>query len=112
MSQVNQLELQLENAKELIRRRQMALRLATVPEFKELILDDFMVKECARYVQASCDPALKAEERADALNMAQAAGHLKRYLSVVVQMGAHSERELPSLEEAITEARVEEESGH
>ena len=111
MSQVNQLELQLENAKELIRRRQMALRLANIPEFKELILDDFMVKECARYAQASADPALKAEERADSLNMAQAAGHLKRYLSVVVQMGAHSERELSSLEEAISEARVEEQAG-
>ena len=110
MSQVNQLELQLDAAKELIRRRQLALRLATLPEFKELILDDFMVKECARYVHASSDPALKAEERADALNMAQAAGHLKRYLSVVVQMGAHSEREIGSLEEAIAEARVEEES--
>lgn len=108
MSQVTQLENQLASAKELVRRRNLALRLATIPEFKELILDEFMVKEAARYVHSSADPALKAEERADALNMAQAAGHLKRFLSVTVQMGAHAERELVSLEDAIQEARVEE----
>lgn len=108
MSQVTQLENQLVAAKELVRRRHLALKLATIPEFKELILDEFMVKEAARYVHSSADPALKAEERADALNMAQAAGHLKRFLSVTVQMGAHSEREMPSLEAAIDEARAEE----
>lgn len=107
MSQVTQLEHQLVAAKELVRRRNMALRLANVPEFKELILDDFMVKEAARYVHSSADPALKPDERADALNMAQASGHLKRFLSVTVQMGAHAERELTSLEEAIDEARAE-----
>ena len=107
MSQVTQLEHQLVAAKELVRRRNMALRLANIPEFKELILDDFMVKEAARYVHSSADPALKPDERADALNMAQASGHLKRFLSVTVQMGAHAERELTSLEEAIDEARAE-----
>lgn len=107
MSQVTQLEHQLVAAKELVRRRNMALRLANIPEFKELILDDFMVKEAARYVHSSADPALKPDERADALNMAQASGHLKRFLSVTVQMGAHAERELTSLEEAIDEARLE-----
>jgi hypothetical protein len=108
MSQVSQLEAQLQNAKELIQRRQAALRLANVPEFKQLILEDFMVKEAARYVQSSGDPALKAEERADALAIAQASGHLKRYLHVIVQMGAHAEREIVNLEEAIEEARQEE----
>lgn len=107
MSEVTQLEHQLVAAKELVRRRNMALRLANIPEFKELILDDFMVKEAARYVHSSADPALKPEERSDALNMAQASGHLKRFLSVTVQMGAHAERELASLEEAIDEARSE-----
>ena len=107
MSQVTQLEHQLVAAKELVRRRNMALRLANIPEFKELILDDFMVKEAARYVHSSADPALKPDERADALNMAQASGHLKRFLSVTVQMRAHAERELTSLEEAIDEARLE-----
>jgi cation transport regulator ChaC len=108
MSQVTQLETQLKTAKELVRRRQMALALSNVPAFKELIIDDFMTKEAARYVQSSADPALKPDERADALAMAQASGHLKRYLSVIVQMGAHSERELPALEQAIDEARAEE----
>lgn len=66
-------------------------------------MDNFCLKECARYVQASGDPALNAESRQDALNIAQAAGHLKRYLSVVIQMGNHAERQMPDLDNAILE---------
>ena len=108
MNQVTQLENQLVAAKELVRRRQLALKLSEIPEFKELILDEFMVKEAARYVHGSADPALKPEERADSLAMAQASGHLKRFLSITVQMGAYAEREMSSLEAAIDEARIEE----
>lgn len=111
MSNLSQLENQLVQAKELISRRNMAIKLASNPEFKELIIEGFMLKEAARYVQSSSDPALKAEERADALAMAQASGHLKRYLSVTVQMGAFAERDLANLEEAIDEARSEDQQG-
>lgn len=108
MSEVLALENQLANSKELIERRQMALRLAKNTDFKKLVLEGFCLEEAARYVQASGDPALSAEERADALAMAQASGHLKRFLSVTVQMGAHCERDLPDLEQALADARAEE----
>lgn len=108
MSEVIALENQLEASKELIERRRLALRLSENADFRKLILDEFCVKECARYVHTSGDPAIAPNERADALAMAQAAGHLRRFLSVTVQMGAHAERELSNLEEALTEARAEE----
>lgn len=108
MNQVEQLEQQLKEAKTLVRTRQMAIRLAQNPDFKELILDGFCMVEAARFVQQSGDPALGAEERADALAMAQASGHLKRFLSAAYQMGAHSERTMGELEAAIDEARLEE----
>lgn len=107
MSEVFALERQLTEAQEIIKLRDNALKLYASPEFKSLILDRFCTQECARYAQSSADPALSAEQRADSLNMAQAAGHLRRFLSITVQMGNHAERQVPDLEDAIEEARQE-----
>jgi len=108
MSQVQQLEQQLSNAKTLVDTRQMALRLAQNSDFKKLILEGFCLHDAARYAQESGDPALNEEQRADALAMAQASGHLKRYLQMAMQMGAHAERTIAELHEALEEVRREE----
>lgn len=110
MSEVIALENQLEGIKELTERRERALRLSNNADFKKLILDEFCIQECARYAQASADPALKENERADALALAQAAGHLRRFLSVTVQMGNQAESQLQELEEALSQARAEEDA--
>lgn len=107
MSEVSNLEAQREQMKKDIENMELALKLHKNREFKKLIIDQFCTEECARYVQASADPSLSAEQRADALAMAQAAGHLKRFLSVKVQMGMQAENLMPSLDEALVEARQE-----
>lgn len=106
-TEVLALEKQLKDAKFLIARRDAALKLHGNREFKQLILDDFCGTECARFAQMSADPALGTNERADALAMAQASGHLKRYLSVITQMGNVSEGSIVSIEEALDEVRGE-----
>lgn len=108
MSQVAQLEQQLVEAKELVERRQMAMRLAKNADFRKLIMDSYCGTEAARLVQLSADPVLSDREKADALNMAQATGHFKRFMSMAIQMGAHAEGDMTNLEESIAEARVEE----
>lgn len=110
MSEVSQLEAQLAAGIEAKAQREIALKLYHNPEFKKLILQEFCTNECARYVQASADPALTAEQRADALNMAQAAGHLRRFLSVIVTKGNQAERLEEELEQNIQQARYEEEN--
>ncbi len=105
---LSQLEKQLNNAKELIAKRELALKLHNNPDFKELILQDFCVTECARYAQASADPALTENQRADSLAIAQAAGHLRRFLSVLIQQADVAERSIPDLEDEIIAARAEE----
>lgn len=110
MSSVTALEQQLDGAKKLVEFRQRAIRLSKNSDFKKLILEEFCVNEAARYVQNSANPALGEQERADSLAIAQASGHLKRWLSVQVQMGAHAENEIGNLEEALAEARVEEDA--
>jgi len=107
MTELEKLEQHLEDANTLIDVRQRALRLAQNSDFRKLILEGFCTTDAARLVQQSGDPALGAEERADALAMAQASGHLKRYLSAAIRMGEHSERTLGELQEAIEEARTE-----
>ncbi len=108
MSEVTALEKQLEEAKVFITRRDLAVKLYNNPEFKKLIIDEFCGSECARYAQTSADPALDDRQRADALAIAQAAGHLRRYLSVIVTMGNQSEEMLDRLEAEIEAARQEE----
>lgn len=104
---VSYLEKQREEFKEHMAKRDAALRLFNNPDFKLVIVEGFMLHEAARYVQTSCDPSLDADKRADALALAQASGHLKRFMSVTVQMGNHAEHELPSLDSALEEARAE-----
>lgn len=110
-SEVTALEKQLADAKVFMERREKALKLANNPEFKELILDGFCLKECARYAQQSADPAMGPNERADALSMAQAAGHLRRFMSMMITMGNQAEGQISNIEQAIEEARLEEAEG-
>ena len=111
MSEVAALEEQLSGTKDAIERRDRALRLYNNPDFKKLLLDEYCVQECARYAQLSADPALDDRQRADALAIAQAAGHLRRFLSMCIQLGNSAERSIPELEEAIAAARAEEDGG-
>lgn len=110
MSDLEPLLKQRADAEELIARRAMATRLANNPDFKKLILQEFCVEECARYAQTSGDPALSAAQRADALAISQSAGHLRRWLQIIGQMGLSAQNQLESLDDAITEARAEQDA--
>lgn len=108
MSEVSDLEKQKKDFELALEERDLALKLYKNPDFKKLILDTFCTKECARYAQESGDPALSKEQREDAMAMAQAAGHLRRFLSLKVSMGNQAERLMPELDNALVEARQEE----
>jgi hypothetical protein len=108
MSEVYALEKQLSEGKLAQERRALALKLHANPDFKKLILEEFCVTECARYAQLSGDPSLDKTQQADALALAQAAGHLRRFLSVVVTLGNNAEAREEEIEQAILEARQEE----
>ena len=85
----------------LVDARDQAIRLSTNPDFKKLILDGFCTSEAARYAQESGDPQLTAIQRQDALNMAQASGHLKRFLSMIVVMGNTAARNIQQADDEI-----------
>ncbi len=110
MNAVAGLEKQLQDTKDLMQSRDLALKLYGNREFKKLIIDGFCGSESARLVHQSADPALDPLQRSDALNMAQAGGHLRRYLSMMIKMGDNAESSLKDLEEALGEARAEDDT--
>ena len=63
MSEVQELEKQREDFKKLIHKRDLVLKLQKLNAFKELILDEYCTKECARYVGVAGDPAISKEDR-------------------------------------------------
>lgn len=99
------IEQHIEHLKEAVQLRDLVLKLEQNTTFKKLILEKFCVTECARYAQLSADPALKEGERADALALAQAAGHLRRFLAVSVRMGDRAEDDIKQAEEQLAEIR-------
>lgn len=103
MSQIAEMEQYIEEQQELVKRRDLALKLNENRDFRKLILEQFCVQECAKYAQESADPSLRPESRADALALAQAPGHLRRWLSVCVQMGNRAEHEIDDTRKAIEE---------
>lgn len=103
---IESLEKNISRFKDEVERQKMALRLANNRDFKKLILDEFCVQECARYAQASGDPMLDERQRADSLGMAQAAGHLRRWLSVINQMGNVAQGQIEANEAELERARA------
>lgn len=81
------LEHRLEAARGAVAHAEDVRKLVENPLFRKVILRQFCVEDCARYVQESGDPLLADNNRADALNMAQAAGHLRRWLDLAIRMG-------------------------
>lgn len=110
MSEVDQLEYQKQEATLVLERTARLERLLNNPDFREVIIGHFSRDDAARSVQESADPSLTAEQRADALAMAQAPGHLKRWINAQLQMANYHRNNKVALDEAINEARLNEES--
>lgn len=101
MTKTEALEQQLSDSQLLVEQRDMVLKLSENREFRKVILEGFCEKECARYARESGDPMLSPEQRQDALNMAQAAGHLKRFLSIMVRVGNTAADTIPQIHETL-----------
>lgn len=104
---ISGLEKQLQDAKAQMKMRDKALKLSKNAEFRELILEEYIVQEAARLVALSADPIMDKNHREDCLNMAQAAGHLKRYLNIIVVQGDNAEGTLEAIHEQMEEIRRE-----
>lgn len=107
MSKIEQLEKQIQGAKDAVALRDRVTRLLENPDFRDIILKGFCTDECARSTHISTDMSMSAEARADALGSAQAAGYLKRWLHFQLMMGNRAAEGLPEAEHVLTEARAD-----
>lgn len=110
MSDLKQLEEQLANAREIVQMRDRMERLCSNPDFKELILKDFCVENCARAIKVSADFTVPKEQREDSIRLAQSAGYLEIYIQKLCQFGQQAEADIPNLIEQIEMVRVEEQA--
>ena len=107
MNQIKESEERIEQLKKIAEFADAVMRLQQNPDFRLVINEGFMLHHAARYAQESGDPALSAVQRQDALNMAQASGHLKRFLSISVVMGNDADNDIQNTKQLIEELRAE-----
>lgn len=105
--QIKQLEEFIAGQKTMTKMADAAIRLNDNADFRELIVNGFCLTEAARYSQESGDPMLTKDQRQDALNMAQASGHLKRFMSITIVMGNDADRAIRDAEAQLIELRSE-----
>lgn len=101
------LEHRIEAAKGAIQHGEDIKQLMNNRLFREVILTRFCKEHCARYVQESGDPLLSEVNRADALAMAQAAGHLRRWLDIGIRIADSEAGQLSDMEAELDSARAE-----
>lgn len=105
--QIEQLEMQKVELQKQAELGDMAVKLNGNHEFRKLILEHFCVTKCSEFAQISADPVLDATGRADAIAMAQAAGHLKRFLSVTTRMANTADDTIRQIDAEIDELRAQ-----
>ncbi len=80
-------------------------KLRVLPEFRKVIVEDFMQKEVVRNMALAGDPSASAEIRSDCLAMAYAGGHLHRYMDVQLAMARQAEHDLKEHKDLLDELR-------
>ena len=102
MSEVSELlrmkNKRIDDLKSVIAKKDLLDRLTDNRDFNELIVNGFMVTDAASFVRESADPTISKEAREDALAVAQAAGHLKRYFTAIDNKALVARNELNNIE--------------
>lgn len=106
MSRVEMFERQKAGSKKAIEMLEAIQRLYQNDDFRKVIVEGFCLHEAARYAKESGDPALSEKAREDSLLLAQAAGHLERYLEVTQTMGLNAMSNAVALDQALNEERA------
>lgn len=106
MSQIEQLEMSIEQAKALVERRDLVLKLSRNREFNKIITDGYFKDEAARLVSISGEINHKPH-RDEIFDSIKAISHFRQFLSDIVRLGNLAEQEIESSEEYLADLRGE-----
>lgn len=107
---INQVEITMEHAKELIKKAELVQRLTNHPDFKDIILEGYFTEEAARLGHLVGDPETVMDPRRGTMvqNDLIGIGALKRYMSTILMLGRRAEADLFEQSETLDELRAAE----
>ena len=107
--QVQQLEVSIEQAQEVIAQAKELDKLIKRREFKKLIDQNYFIDEASRLVHAKANPNLQDEYQQKMLdNQIAAIGYFRQYLSGIFQMANAAAQSIAADQETLDEIRQEE----
>jgi hypothetical protein len=107
MSQVAQIELSLEHAKELVAFRDAIKKLTSNREFKKIFIEGYFKDEAIRLVGLSADPAVE-KHHAEIQEQIKAISYAQQFLRNAQTKGDIAAASIEEHELALEEARFEE----
>ncbi|MEA2037023.1 MAG: hypothetical protein U9O94_05915 [Nanoarchaeota archaeon] len=108
MSDLQEIEISIEKAKELIKKKEVCERLLANKDYKEIIKEGFFEKNAARLVRLRSDITLDEQERAAVLRDIDGTGTLIGYIHMILAMGESAENSLSEKEAVREEIAAEE----
>lgn len=108
MSDIQEVELSIEHARELIARKEAVERLFSNKDFKTIIETGYFKDEASRLVLLSADVQMRDHEDQIKKEI-NSISCLNTYLRTIVQMGQMAAEELRDYQEALDEMRAEDE---
>lgn len=109
MNTIEEIELNIEQAREFITKAEKLDQLMEHPLFQELVLDGYCRDEAVRLVHLKGDPNMQDEKRQAAIiKDIDGIGSLKGFFSKVYQQAGMAENAIAADEEALEELRAEE----
>jgi len=109
MSDTHELETTIEDLREIVARKNAAIKLESNRDYKKLILDGLFKEEAARLVSLSAEPSMFRE--ADLImESIRAISHFQQYMRAIIQMGTVAENNLAEHMEMLEESRAEEQA--
>lgn len=104
---IQQLEISIEHARQIVARGEKVRALIANPLFKEIVDDGYLLHEAARLAHLAGDPGLPGSVREDVLRDIHGPGAFKRFIQTILQQAAMAAQELASSQEMLADELLE-----
>lgn len=108
MSQIEEVEIGIEHAREIVAKATALTNLVNNKDFKIVVRDGYLKDEAVRLVLLKADPSASSEEMQDSIaDGITAIGHFNQYLRTIQALGSMAAKSLGEYEDLRTELLAE-----